>query len=216
MLDRLKAGGSSVKTTYVEIVKTWLRQITGLSVKPVKCVEYYKCNPCEAAFYRYPLNLQANTGCMMAMFGGSLACEGERSAQSQSESKPRRVDSSAPDLSRSWLVVPHPYHPSNECFANSRVLITHHADRTLVNSSRKLLAHCIVDYCLPRHMYSPALSARCLDDCREHLLVTVASVRERLKRASAAFNTVMKNCPEHMIPACGTAELDLLRTNRES
>lgn len=44
-LNRWKVSNSSVKTTYVEIVKTWLQQITGLSVKPVECNEYHKCNP---------------------------------------------------------------------------------------------------------------------------------------------------------------------------
>lgn len=78
-LDRLKVANSSVKTTYVEIVKTWLQLIMGLPIKPVECYEYHKCDPCEAAFYRYPLNLQANTGCITAMFCGSLMCEAKLS-----------------------------------------------------------------------------------------------------------------------------------------
>ncbi|KAK2810140.1 hypothetical protein Q5P01_000429 [Channa striata] len=65
---RLKVSKASVKTTYVEIVRTWLQKITGLSTKPVECHEFYKCNPCEAAFYRYPLNLKLR-GCTTAMFG---------------------------------------------------------------------------------------------------------------------------------------------------
>lgn len=36
-LDRLTVSNYSVKTTYVEIVQTWLQQITGLSLKPVEC-----------------------------------------------------------------------------------------------------------------------------------------------------------------------------------
>lgn len=236
-LDRLKVSNSSVKTTYVEIAKTWLQQITGLSVKPVECNEYHKCNPCEAAFYRYPLNLQANTGCITAMFGGSLMCEAKHSESSKVSDRDKEYDCDCKsdddsddnsdehheqhqetqiDPTSHTELISHPYQPFNKCFANSRVLIAHYADCTLANRSGKLVAHCIVDYCLPRYMYSSALGAHSLDDCKEHLLTSIASVRERLKRASTAFNTVMNNCPEHMIPACGTRELEHLRINRET
>lgn len=235
-LERLRVSNSSVKTGYVEIVRTWLQQITGLSVKPVECIEYHKCNPCEAAFYRYPLDLRANTGCVTAMFGGSLRCEAKSSEASNKvrewDEEDRRGSAEHKDvdgsdechkhlnehrtLSSQTELISHPYQPFNKCFANSRVLIAHYADRTLVNRSGKLVAHCIVDYCLPRHMYSSALSARSLDDCRVHLLTSIASVRERLRRANATFNAVMNNCPEHMIPACGTRELKQLRVSRET
>lgn len=226
-LDRLKAGNSSVKTTYVEIVKTWLQQITGLSVKPVECIEYHKCNPCEAAFYRYPLNLQANTGCITAMFGGSLICEFEHSKKvsAREESECDRESDCNTDndshetrdiLDPSSVLIPHPYQPFNKCFANSRVLIAHQADSTLVNRSGKLMAHCIIDYCLPRYMYSSALGTHSLDDCKEHLLASIVSVRDRLKRATVTFNTIMNNCPEHMIPACGTREMEQLKIKRET
>lgn len=59
------------------------------------------------------------------------------------------------------------------------------------------MAHCIIDYCLPCYMYSSALGTHSLDDCKEHLLTSIVSVRERLKRANTALNTVMNNCPEH-------------------
>ena len=99
------------------------------------------------------------------------------------------------------------------------MLIAHYADCNLMNRYGKLVAHCVVDYCLPRrHMYSSALGPLNLDDCKRHLLTTIASVRERLKRATSAFNSVMNNCPEHMIPTGlrKTRELDLLKTNRET
>lgn len=232
-LDRLKVANSSVKTTYLETVKTWLQHITGLSVKPVECPEYHKCNPCEAAFYRYPLNLQANTGCITAMFGGSLRCEAKRSDTSKvsdgdnehgsthvrdgnTEDHRNQVPLTQIDSSSYTEIISHPYQPFNKCFANSRVLIAHYADCTLVNRSGKLLAHCIIDYCLPRYMYSSALGSHSLGDCKEHLLTSITSVRQRLKRATMAFNSVMNNCPEHMIPVCGTSELEHLRINRET
>lgn len=236
-LDRLKVANSSVKTTYVEIVKTWLQQITGLSIKPVECKEYHKCNPCEAAFYRYPLNLQANTGCITAMFGGSLMCEVKQSECSTiSESDKDYNCDSEPEhygdgnsakhcqqhresqigTSSDKKLISHPYQPFNKCFSNSKVLIAHYADSTLVNRSGKLVAHCIIDYCLPRYMYSSALGTHSLDDCKEHLLNSIVSVRQRLKRATIVFNTVMNNCPEHMIPACGTRELEHLKISRET
>ena len=228
-LDRLKVANSSVKTSYVEIVKTWLKRITGLSVKPVEVIEYHKCNPCEAAFHRYPLNLQANTGCITAMFGGSLMCEAKCSKSSKvsdteqgcsSESEHGVLDEcheqSQNDPSSHTELVSHPYQPFNKCYSNSRVLIAHCADRTLVNRSGKLVAHCIIDYCLPRYMYSSALGPASLDDCKEHLLVSIDSVRQRLNRATVAFNALMNNCPEHMIPVHGTRELEHLRINRET
>ena len=235
-LDRLKVSNASIKTTYVEIVKRWLKQITGLSITPVECYEYHKCNPCEAAFHRYPLNLQAKTGCITAMFGGSLQCEANRrrpgnvsednkksdgySALGQdgddgSGDDCKRQDEPLIDDSSQTGLVSRPNQP-NTCFANSRVWISHCADSNLVNDSGKLLAHCIIDYCLPCHMYSPALGQHCLEDCEQHLLTTISSVRERSKRATVAFNTVMYNCPEHMIPACGIREFDHLKTNRET
>ncbi|KAG7322231.1 hypothetical protein KOW79_013577 [Hemibagrus wyckioides] len=73
-------------------------------------------------------------------------------------------------------LVPHPYQPFNKCFADSRMLIAHYADRDLVNSSGKLVIHSIVDYCLPRHMYSCTLSDLSLEECREHLLCHVESI----------------------------------------
>ncbi|KAF0029324.1 hypothetical protein F2P81_018429 [Scophthalmus maximus] len=109
---RFKVSKASVKTTYVEIVCTWLQKITGLSTKPVECNEFYKCNPCEAAFYRYLLREP----------GGMQA--------------------------------------------------------TLARVS--------------------------------------AAIRGRLKRATAAFNSIMNNCPEHMVPACGPSELERLTARRET
>ncbi|KAK2812508.1 hypothetical protein Q5P01_000008 [Channa striata] len=204
-LERLKVSKASVKTTYVEIVRTWLQKITGLSTKPVECHEFYKCNPCEAAFYRYPLNLQATAGCTTAMFGGSLACEPKRvrAAERGAEGGPRAQEGveSLETTRDSAELIPHPYQPFSKCFSNSRVLLAHRADRELINRSGKLVAHCIVDYCLPRHMYgSPVGSAESLAECKRHLLVAFASIRGRLKRATAAFNSIMNNCPEHMIP----------------
>ncbi|TNN46265.1 hypothetical protein EYF80_043545 [Liparis tanakae] len=67
-------------------------------------------------------------------------------------------------LSSPTELISHPYQPFNKCFASSRVLIAHDADRTLVNRSGKLVAHCILDYCLPRHTYSSALSVRSPND----------------------------------------------------
>ncbi|KAK2825774.1 hypothetical protein Q5P01_019988 [Channa striata] len=166
-LERLKVSKASVKTTYMEIVRTWLQKITGLSTKPVECHEFYKCNPCEAAFYRYPLNLQATAGCTTAMFRGSLACEAKRVRPPErgAEGGPRVQEGveSLETTCDSAELIPHPYQPFSKNFSNSRVLMAHRADRELVNRSGKLVAHCIVDYCLPRHMYgSPteSLSAR--------------------------------------------------------
>ncbi|TKS75734.1 DNA polymerase delta catalytic subunit [Collichthys lucidus] len=236
-LARLKVANSSVKTTYMEIMKTWLKQITGLSVQPVKCNEFHKCNPCEAAFYRYPLDLQAVNGCIRAMFGGSLMCEIESSGSSDADvvcdsdedrdgdrenarhtsgERCREMLLTEPPSSQTEI-VPHPHQPLNKCFAGSRVLIAHKADSTLVNSSGKLVAHCIIDYCLPRYMYSSALGTRSsLDDCKTHLFAYVTSIRERLARASATFKALMNNCPEHMMPACDGRELDRIRKNRET
>ena len=230
-LDRLKVSNASVKTTYVEIVKRWLKQITGLSITPVACYEYQKCNPCEAAFHRYPLNLHAETGCITAMFGDSLACEANLCVSSNVSEDSKKCNSEIAlghdndegsgdhcegqhEPSQTGLVS-RPKQP-NKCFANSRVWTSYQADSTLVNDSGKLVAHCIIDYCLPCHMYSPALGPHCLDDCKQHLLTTTSTVRERSKRATVAFNTVMYNCPEHMIPACGIREFDHLKTNRET
>ena len=222
-LQRLKVSNASVKTTYVEIVKTWLQQITGLSVRPVECNEYHKCKPCEAAFYRYPLNLQANTGCITAMFGGSLMCESKHSASgnvherdSETADRGQRETRKIASSSRTGELISHPYQTVNKCFANSRVLIAHHADSTLVNRSGKLVAHCIIDYCLPRYMYSSALGTHSLEDCKEHLLTSIASVRGRLKRATAVFNAIMNNCPKHMIPALGVREMECLKMTRET
>lgn len=179
------------------------------------------------------MNLQANTGCITAMFGGSLICEAKRSDTSKvsdgdnehgsthvrdgnTEDHHNQVPLTQIDSSSYTEIISHPYQPFNKCFANSRVLIAHYADCTLVNRSGKLLAHCIIDYCLPRYMYSSALGSHSLDDCKEHLLTSITSVRQRLKRATMAFNSVMNNCPEHMIPVCGTSELEHLRINRET
>lgn len=228
-LDRLKVANSSVKTSFVEIVRTWLKPITGLSVKPIEVIEYYKCNPCEAAFYRYPLNLRASAGCINAMFGGSLMCEAKRprsstvsdteqGCESETELHPvyecHKQDRTEP--SSSTELVCHPHQPLNKCYRDSRVLVAHGADRTLVNRSGKLVAHCVIDYCLPRYMYSSALGSSSLNDCKEHLLASITSVRQRLNRANVVFNTLMNNCPEHMIPVHGTRELERLRINRET
>ncbi|KAK2832722.1 hypothetical protein Q5P01_016611 [Channa striata] len=209
-LERLKVSKASVKTTYVEIVRTWLQKITGLSTKPVECHEFYKCNPCEAAFYRYPLNLQATAGCTTAMFGGSLACEPKRvrAAERGAEGGPRAQEGvELLETTRdSAELIPHPYQPFSKCFSNSRVLLAHRADRELINRSGNLVAHCIVDYCLPRHMYgSPVGSAESLAEslaeCKRHLLVAFASIRGRLKRATAA---------------CGLRETESLSARREA
>ncbi|KAG7326079.1 hypothetical protein KOW79_011004 [Hemibagrus wyckioides] len=235
-LEHLQSSNYSIKSTYVEIVKIWLQKITGLSINPLECEEYHKCNPCEAAFHRYPLNLRANAGCLTAMFGGSMICEAQsgevkrergeeqddkESSSSHEDAAPEpeevaRLEShSVPSSAPSAKLVPHPYQPLNKCFADSRMLIAHYADHELVNSSGKLLVHCIMDYCLPRHMYSRALSVS-LEECREHLLCHVGSIRARLKRATTAFNSIMNNCLEHMIPACGTRELQHLKNARET
>nr|BBA49171.1 DNA polymerase [Oryzias latipes] len=209
-LERFKASKSGVKTTYVEIVRTWLQRITGLSVKPVECEEFYKCSPIEAAFYRYPLNLQATSGCTTAMFGGSLACLSDKHA--------RGCDGEAGARSASaGRLVPHPCQPQSQCFADARVLTAHKADRELVGRSGKLVAHCIVDYCLPRRMYgSGADELEILADCRRHLILSFSAVRERLSRATATFNALMNVCPEHMEPACGLRELERLRALRRA
>lgn len=221
-LTRLKVANSSVKTTYVEIVKTWLKEITGLSIRPVECHEFHKCNPCKAAFHRYPLNLQAKTGCITTMFGGSLACsidssESNRAAACHGDEEEDCEEEDNEERRALGKLVPHPYQPLNKCCAGSRVLIAHEADRTLVNRSGKLVAHCIIDYCLPRYMYSSARATlRSMDDCKRHLIAYLASVRERLERADAAFKAVMNNCPEHMVPACEARELERIRKNRET
>ncbi|KAE8277930.1 hypothetical protein D5F01_LYC24049 [Larimichthys crocea] len=189
----------------MEIMKTWLKQITGLSVQPVKCNEFHKCNPCEAAFYRYPLDLQAVNGCIRAMFGGSLMCEIESSESSDADVVCDSDEDRDGDRENA--------RPTS----SERVLIAHKADSTLVNSSGKLVAHCIIDYCLPRYMYSSALGTRSsLDDCKTHLFAYVTSIRERLARASATFKALMNNCPEHMMPACDARELERIRKNRET
>lgn len=205
-LARLKVSNSSVKTTYLEIVKTWLQRITGLSVKPVECYEFHKCNPCEAALYRYPLALQATSGCITAMFGGSMMCEVKRKTPSESEET---------EPTCGEVIVDHPYQTGNKCYSNSRVLVAHRADRTLVNHSGKLMAHCIIDYCLPRRMYSEALGPNSLAECKTRLLSTVSLIRTRLQNANCAFTAMMNTCPEHMIPACESTELDGIMTNRE-
>lgn len=215
-LERFKASKSSVKTTYVEIVRTWLQRITGLSVKPVECVEFYKCNPVEAAFYRYPLNLQATSGCTTAMFGGSLACLCDKSVRGRGQREASERESEAQSAS-SGRLVSHPCQPQSLCFANARVLTAHKADRELVNRSGKLVAHCIVDYCLPRHMYGHgADELEILGACATHLSLCFNAVRERLSRATAAFNSMMNICPEHMEPACGPREIECLRTRRRA
>ncbi|KAK5614893.1 hypothetical protein CRENBAI_010179 [Crenichthys baileyi] len=64
-----------IKTSYVEVLRTWLQEIMGLSTKPVQCCQNYKCKPCKTVFHRYPLNLQAKSRWVKAMFGGSLICK---------------------------------------------------------------------------------------------------------------------------------------------
>lgn len=176
-LDRLKVANSSVKTTYLEIVKTNLQENTGLSVKPVEYNEYHKCNPCEAAFCRYPLNLK---GSIKAIFGGPLYCE-PKCSKSSTVSAEKTAETSSESSNE---LISHPYQPLNKCFANSRVLIAHYADYTLINSHMKLVLHCVIDYCLPRYMYSPALGTHSLGACKVHLINYTASVRERVTRAT--------------------------------
>lgn len=214
-LERLKVSKSSVKTTYMEIVKTWLQRITGLSVKPVECYEFYKCNPCEASFYRYPLNLQAASGCLTVMFGGSLLCETKKPRLS-GENLDRSDLSDRETRSSNDSIINHPYQPGNLCYANSRVLTSHRVDRSLVNRSGKLLAHCIIDFCVPRHMYGCATGTSSIRDCEHWLLIAIVAIRDRLKRATTMFNSVMNICPEHMIPICDTSEMDLIASNRET
>ncbi|KAK7915608.1 hypothetical protein WMY93_011369 [Mugilogobius chulae] len=234
-LDRLKVPKSSIKTTYAEIVTTRLREITGLSMQPTQCHEFYKCNPCEVAFYRYPLNLGARTGCLKAMFGHSLLCDvGEGASSSDRDIDLDSASDSETDLdnltdnnfevksvsvnaaSHVQELISHPYLPFSKCFSNSRPLLAHTADYQLVNRHGKLTSHCVVDFCLPRYMYSTALNSCCLDDCKEQLLILASSIRERLKRACKAFHTMMHNCPEHMIPTVEAREFEILKFNRET
>lgn len=113
-------------------------------------------------------------------------------------------------------VVDHPYQPGNLCYANSRVLTAHRADRSLVNRSGKLLAHCIIDFCMPRYMYSSNIETYSIQECAHWLLIAINAIRERLKRATTTFNSVMNTCPEHMIPTCETREMDLITANRKT
>ena len=201
---RLKAGnGGSTRTTYVEIVKSQLDKITGLLVNPVECCEFHKCNPCEAALYKYPLDLKATDGCLKAMFGGHrLLCEISSFREPESVTGP---------------LTSHPYQPLSMCYANSRVLTAHRVDSELVNRSGKLIAHCVIDYCLPRHMYSSTLGDCSVRRCKVHLQAKVASVRGRLSRATRTFNSIMNNCPEHIIPnVYGTVERQQLKRSRQS
>lgn len=226
-LRRMGASTASVKTTYVEIVRTWLQKITGLSTKPVECSEFYKCSPCEATLCRYPINLQATTGCITAMFGGSLACEAKRGGSGGGGSgggggcgtdRDKRETGESRSIAslRGLEPVPHPYQPNSMCYPDSRVLLAHRADRELVNRSSKLVAHCVIDYCLPRRMYEPWTDvASILERCRAHLLALSTSVKARLKRATAAFNSIMNNCPKHMIPVCGAHEMQSMQALRE-
>lgn len=201
-LERLKAGSSSVNTTFVEIEKTWLQRITGLSAKPVACYEFHKCNPCRAAVHRYPLALHATAGCVTAMFGGPMLCEKSPSAATSD-------DAPSPDDG----VVAHPYQPENKCRSNSRVLIAHRTDRALVNRAGKLMAHCLIDMSLPRQMYGATTVA--LDACKRNLTAAAKTIRGRLKLANAAFNALMNTCPDHMVPACGSDELRAIEYNKE-
>ena len=90
-------------------------------------------------------------------------------------------------------------------------------DSELVNLSGKLTAHCVIDYCLPRHMYSSTLGDCSLQNCKVHLQAKVACVRDRLSRATMAFNSIMNNCPEHMLPdVFGPTELQQLQCSRQS
>lgn len=231
-LLRLKVGNDNVKTTYVELTKSWLQLTTGLSVKPVEPYEFHKCNPCEATFYRYPLALQATSGCLTVMFGGSLACEvksktkapaiedQEEEEEDDQEGEQQEQDQQPMELQTETEapqgeVIDHPYQPGNKCYANSRVMMSHAADRSLVNRSAKLMAHCIIDYCVPRHMYSANSEKDVVSDCEKHLVAAIAGIRERLKRANLAFTCIMNSCPEHMIPACGDRELASIMANRE-
>ncbi|KAL4009194.1 hypothetical protein ACER0C_003046 [Sarotherodon galilaeus] len=212
-LARLKVGNSNVKTTYVELTKTWLQRITGLTVKPVECYEFHKCNPCEATFYRYPVALQATSGCLTVMFGGSLLCEITAGAvestlrddDTQTGSPSTHTDPGS--RTDSCLI--------DKCYANSKVMLAHSADRSLVNRAAKLIAHCIIDFCLPRHMYSDNSEKQVAEDCKTRLLLSICCIKDRLKRANAAFNCIMNTCPEHMIPACGEHELDRIMLNRQ-
>ncbi|KAK5610238.1 hypothetical protein CRENBAI_008725 [Crenichthys baileyi] len=171
---------ASINTSYVEVLRMWLKENTVLSSKPIQCCEYYKCKPCKAAFHRYLLNLQAESGCIKAMFRGSLIC--------------KHVP--GPDLA----------------LADPELELRHTRDKTLMNVLGKLLAHCIADYCLPGRMLSRPLQSGGFEDCRTHLRLYVASVRAQVKKASAAFNEIMNNCPEHMIPA---SEIEYLHAKRE-
>ncbi|KAK7878266.1 hypothetical protein WMY93_031085 [Mugilogobius chulae] len=205
-LQRLRASRSSVKVSYVEIVKTNLKRITGLSVKPVQCHEFHKCHPCEATLYRYPLKLPDVT---VSVFGAPLKCDAVRcETEGRSLSVVSCVDSQ-PKL------ISHPYHSGNKCYANSRVLLAHRADVDLMNSHMKLMPHCVVDYCLSRRMYSPALGESSIEDCMRALSAYVNRIKGRLTRASLAFSSLMNNCPEHMMPVCGSQELQRCLKNRE-
>ncbi|KAK2856674.1 hypothetical protein Q5P01_005409 [Channa striata] len=149
--------------------------------------------------------------CHVRGFPGLRGETAEGSPQAQEGVESLEATSDSAEL------IPHPYQPFSKCFSNSRVLLAHRADRELINRSGKLVAHCIVDYCLPRHMYgSPVGSAESLAECKRHLLVAFALIRGRLKRATAAFNSIMNNCPEHMTPACGLRETESLSARREA
>ncbi|KAL4009146.1 hypothetical protein ACER0C_002998 [Sarotherodon galilaeus] len=206
--------------TYVELTKTWLQRITGLSVKPVECYEFHKCNPCEATFYRYPVALEARSGCLTVMFGGSLLCEITASAVestlrddgTQTGSPSTHMD---PGSMTDSCLIDHPYQLGNKCYANSKVMLAHSADQSLVNRAAKLIAHCIIGFCLPRHMYSDNSEKQVAEDCKTRLRLSICCIKDRLQRANTAFNCIMNPCPKHMIPACREDELDRIMLNRQ-
>lgn len=232
-LNRLMVPRECIKASYAEIVTSDLQKITGLSVKPVECQEFHKCNPCDIAFYRYPLDLGAQRGCFKAMFGDSLLCEAGLNLELESIEEDISIGTnsnfhegqliatsvrpkllSSVNLSSANL-IPHPYLPWIKCFSNSRLLLAHSVDYDLVNTHAKLTAYCIIDLCISRHMYSAALDTQCLKDCKRQLLIAVNAIRERLKRAHIAFHSLMNNCPEHMIPILETQELEHIKLRRE-
>ena len=257
VLSRLKVERSSIKTSYLETLmdRDLLQRITGLSCVPSIRPGDEKVGPCEAAFYRYPLDLNARAGCLMSMFGtcalpqcsetdveldnmegasipetarGSSREVGARGAVSSSDTfvpSPSCCHSGGDDRGHvieapsdkgggaaDWAAEGIP--ATRPCELISRVLLAREADRSLLGRHSKLAAYCIMDYCLPRYMYSRTHAKERLAACSKHLFERFTGATERLERANAVFLSIMNNCPQHMIPCCGQEELESIDERR--
>ena len=192
VVRRLRVDSSSTKTTYIETLleRKALQRITGLSTIPSLRPGDEKVKPCEAVFYRYPLDLKAKTGCLGAMFGTCFLpqCSDAQVAEAMSVAQ--------------------------LCQPISRVLLAREADKCLVNGQSKMTAYCIVDYCLSRYMYNRTPAKERLATCSKHLFERLNIVTERLERAENAFLNIMNNCPLHMIPVCGQEEREYINLRR--